>query len=347
MNVRLTLAAAAALVGVSAVPAIAQSAPHERTIPKVAAGAFGGSTNALPFGRTQGFIQTWYRGDSLPIPHPITTIGWRAARGSTAAGIAFDVEVLLTSTTTTFSTLSPTFANNLGTDAAVVFARRVLTLPNQSGAQDPNQPVMWMPLDRPFIFLGPHLIVQTDVQTSTPPAATPYFNDAMLSSGPLVATFLTSSPGCGGLLSGTYATGNVSVTATGATPNAPVSFLLGADHTRFAGVVPLPYRLDALGMTGCLLGVDPLVSLTVIADGGGAARLTFPYAIAGPSEIAYFQGVHASAATPAGLATTNVLHAILGGSDLIGYVYNWTVFGPTAQYGPYASNRGSVMLIRP
>ena len=53
--------------------------------------------------------------------------------------------------------------------------------------------------------------------------------------------------------------------------------MLSNDTTDWAGV-PLPFRLDAIGMTGCLLGVDPLIFVTGVADASGAFSLSVPFA---------------------------------------------------------------------
>jgi hypothetical protein len=82
-------------------------------------------------------------------------------------------------------------------------------------------------------------------------------------------------------------------------------------------------------------------------DGQGQARVSMPFAIPTDNIVVHTQFAHTSTTVPAGLATTAVAHSILGGAGLSNYVYNWTTFGLTAQYGPYPTNRGAVMLFRP
>jgi hypothetical protein len=62
--------------------------------------------------------------------------------------------------------------------------------------------------------------------------------------------------------------------------------------------------------------------------------------------VIYGQVLHSTAANPVGLATTNLANSILGGAGLSNYLYNWTVDGPIAQYGPYTTNRGPVLLFQ-
>ena len=50
--------------------------------------------------------------------------------------------------------------------------------------------------------------------------------------------------------------------------------------------------------------------------------------------------------TPAGLVSSNVAGAEVGHLGLTNYLYNWDTFTPTAQYGPYTTNRGAVILLR-
>jgi hypothetical protein len=57
--------------------------------------------------------------------------------------------------------------------------------------------------------------------------------------------------------------------------------------------------------------------------------------------------MHTTPANPVGWGTTNTTHSVLGGAGLATYVYNYTVDGPVAQYGPYATDRGAVLLFRP
>ena len=66
----IVVAVLAAAAGLSAQPV-----PHTRTEPKAFTGAFAPTGNFLPLARTSGFLQTWYRGDSMPRPHVVQDIG--------------------------------------------------------------------------------------------------------------------------------------------------------------------------------------------------------------------------------------------------------------------------------
>jgi hypothetical protein len=39
--------------------------------------------------------------------------------------------------------------------------------------------------------------------------------------------------------------------------------------------------------------------------------------------------------------------SLLNTAENTNYLYNWTRDGPTAEYGPYTTNRGAVLLFRP
>ncbi|MCC6672919.1 MAG: hypothetical protein IT458_17780 [Planctomycetes bacterium] len=52
-------------------------------------------------------------------------------------------------------------------------------------------------------------------------------------------------------------------------------------------------------------------------------------------------------AAPRKGCSPDLAHCLLGGSGQTQYVYNWTVDGPSAQYGPYTTNRSAVLLFKP
>ena len=146
--------------------------------------------------------------------------------------------------------------------------------------------------------------------------------------------------------SGTVTSYNLQL--SGADANKAGSFLIGIDHTKLGGSLPLPYKLDAFGLTGCYLGVDPLVNVGFTTDASGGYFLTLPISVPITTPITLFaQALHAYAANASGFATTNVAHSLIGGAGLANYLYNFTADGPVAQYGPYTTDRGPVILLKP
>lgn len=335
------LAPIAALSALAALPA--QS--HTRTLPKAFTGWYGGTAYTATLARTKFFIQTWFRGDGLRASSPIQQLGWRPPR--LAPPQQHTLEIVLANTTATYATLSTTFQNNLGSNPTVFFTLKTVNLPPQNGTADPDTPALWLIGDRPFTFTGPHLLVQVDVQTSPIPATTGYFTDGYELSDPSQALHGVSETGCSGSLVAGYATGNWSLGVAGATANGPVLFLVGSENTLLGGSVPLPLDLTSLGMNGCVLAVDPLVIVPVLANAAGAASLTVPFALGPDSTVVHAQALVATTATPAGFGTTNAAHSILGKDGLSAWLFNFDVFGPVAQWGPFPYSTAEVLLIRP
>lgn len=323
----------------------AQSAPHPTTLPKPFTGARAPGVNALPLARSRGFVQFWHRGDDLgPAPRTITRLGWRPDEETVERAQLQVLEIVLSSTAAGFHGLDPRFANNLGADRAVFLAVRTVSLPPQNRPSDPDAPAVWIPGDRPFAWRGPHFLVQVDILTTSIPLATAYGVDGWKQILPNETVHVTSDRSCGGTLTSGWAGGTLTLRLRGAAPGQPASFWLGIEHTRF-GAIPLPFRLDALGMPGCLLAVDPVWVVPVVADGAGAHDLALPAALPVVTFALHAQALHAAPSAPLGLATTNAAHALLGTEGVSNYLYNWTVQGPVAEFGPYPANVGPVLLI--
>jgi len=220
-----------------------------------------------------------------------------------------------------------------------------VNLPAQNGPSDADVPALWLVGDRPFVFRGPHFLVQVDVQSSATPTSTPYRTDGY----EMVRTTQhgVSETGCSGSLVASDLSGIWSLQVTGALPNGPVLFMLGRENTLLAGSVPLPLDLGSLGMNGCVLGVDPLLIVPLAADPSGKATLSIPFVLGLESAVIHVQAVTGTTSNLVGFGTTNAAHSILGKDGLSAYVFNWTTFTPTAEYGPFMRNTGEVLLLRP
>jgi hypothetical protein len=335
---------AVTLAGLSSLPA--QS--HTRTVPKVFTGWHAGSAHTATLARTRFFIQTWYRGDNLQSPSPISQIGWRVHSNTVAPAQLHTLEIVLTSTTATFSTLSKTFTSNLGNDATVFFTLKQVNLPAQNLPSDPDAPALWLLGDRPFVYRGPHFLVQVDVQSSTVPSSTPYLTDGYEMTMPDQTKHSVTERSCAGGIGVDYASGRWNLDVAGARPNGAVLFLIGRENTTAAGgAVSLPLDLSPLGMTGCILGVDPIILVPLAAGPTGRASLSIPV-VAGPETIiVHAQALISTNLTPVGFGTTDVAHSLLGGIGLSNYVFNFSRFTPTAEYGPFPYNLGEIILLRP
>lgn len=124
-------------------------------------------------------------------------------------------------------------------------------------------------------------------------------------------------------------------------------FHLGLDNQYFGGT-RLPFDLSVIGMTGCKLLLEPILATTVAANAAGQASLSIrlPSPLPSSAVMAFVQASHPEPSkNPANYVTTNMASAIIGTAGLSNHVYNWTSFGPTAQYGPYPIHCGQVMIL--
>lgn len=230
------------------------------------------------------------------------------------------------------------FAGNLSNSPTVFFKMANISVPAASSNPDPTKPTNWIPANQVMVFNGPNLIVQTDVQTSTSAGSTGYNIEGY------VGTNLLYSRGksCGNSsLASNYDRTNYALTVTGAPANAPVLFHVGIDNYHN------PVDLALLGMNGCELYVKPLVVASLNANGSGVATLVAPLTQPTTAFFGFVQASHPQAgANPANYVSTNMRSAMFGNAGISTYAYNWTTFTATAQYGPYSTTRGQIMLFR-
>lgn len=321
----------------------AQTAPV--TVPKVFRDTFSnfGGRHYGPLARTKYFGQSWYRGDSMPRIMPITHLGFRPPQGVSFTARNIRVEFILDNSKNTTGNLSKTYAANLSSRPTVFMRMKTVSLPAVNNHQDPNQPAPWFPGDTPMIYTGPHLLVQTDIQTSSTPTATGYLVDGF---NYRLNVYQTGTS-CGrSKLVWNQSTTSHSLVVSSAPPSTPVTFHFGLDNGRFSGT-PLPLDLGLLGMTNCKLMLDPVLTTTKTTDATGRAILTAPLTLPSSALMVFVQASHPEAnANPANYVATNMASTILGRIGLGNYVYSWTSFGPTAQHGPYNSMYGQIMLFK-
>ena len=331
--------------------ASALAAQNSVTLPKVFKEAYAPTANLLPVARTKAFIQTWYHGQNLPLGTVVTQMGWRYDQsGSAATGITHTMAVVLDNSPVNNAGFTNIYANNLSATPTTFLPMQAINWPAPpSGGLDP---AMWIPGAVPFVFLGPHLIVQVDVQTETTPRTLAGFNTDAITMATTTPYLLgIGAPGCApSSLSATAALSGTNVNFTfdlnGGPVNNQVVLLIAADNQAFGGSNVLPLDLGFIGMTGCKLGVDPITTLAVPTDGSGFAQLPAALPnIVGLTQALFVQGVHIGA-TPLGLVTTNTVAASVGHQGLMNYAYSWTNFGLTAEFGPYTTSRGAVILMR-
>ena len=321
---------------------LAQSVPHTTTIPELATGTFLGSASSFPLGRTGGRAQYWFRKDGLPLPTVVTAIGPRPNKGTSGTGRTQSLEIKMANSTLPHASFSKDFALNLGAAATVVHARKNISIPNLTSHLDPDLPMLWILLDAPFALLGPNLVVDYDLGTAVGAGSASFNGDLVTLASP--GRHYSSEASCGGTLAASSTTVSYDLLLSGATPSQPTWLMLSA-NTRTWGGQRLPYALDGLGMTGCVLGVDPQVVVAGIANAAGTSSLSVPLTLPPDAYVVYAQGAHMSSANAFGLATTNVTRSLLGFTGFSSYIYNFTVDGPLAQNGP--NNWTAPMLPKP
>ncbi len=316
------------------------------TVPRNFARVFSNSNILTPFGRTKYFGQTWYRGDSLPKVFPISQMGFRTGPNATYSATTVKIEIVLDNTKIAWGGLSTTFSANLTQSATTFYKLKNLSVPAVANNQDPVKPAVWIPGDQTMLFLGTNLIVQTDIQTSTTPSSTGWNVEGYsMGSTPRIHSVGTS---CGkSILSSSYANGQYTLSVTGAPASAPVTFYVGLENQRPSGGGALPIDLTAAGMTKCLVQLEPLAAITVAANSSGNATLGASLPLPASAFAAFIQAAHPEqGANPANYVVTNMESALFGSAGTSNYVYNWTTFTGSAQYGPYTTSRGQIMLLR-
>lgn len=314
------------------------SAQHPKTLPELYTGSYAGGGNLLPLSRTRGFIQYYHRGDQFPSTKIMLQLGFRLQQTITSMGaLSHKLEITVGNTKTTYTTLSKTFANNFTSTPTTFLKLKTVNFPAKSIPKDPDQPVSWIKGDAPFIWLGPNLIVQVDIQTSTTFGGTTV--NANTDSIPASSLIVhNTDKSCGGSIVGTYGSGAFSAKLTGSLAGSPIIYMIGAH------LLPVDVGFILPGK-GCSITVNPLVTFLGTADASGSASFSIPF-VPSVTTTLHLQALHRPTSGP-GLASTDVSHIQFGGNnDTSTYLYNWTVNGPTAQYGPYTTNRGPVMLIK-
>lgn len=336
-----SLAFAALASGLAAQPGL-----RVRTVPRAFAGTYAPGANLLPFARSRVFIQYWIHGGELKKNWPIVWLGWRVDRRVSNGPVRYDMEIVLASTSKGFSTLSKTFKNNLGNAPTTFLKRKRINLPAQNAPNNPDQPALWIQGDRPFVFTGPNLVIQVDGLNGV---NSRYYTNAYVMSAASPSLHLSGAKGCdNSRLQGSFAPGSATYTLRliGGRPNRPAVLLLGLDNRELPGGVPLPFDLGVIGAPGCKLGVAPLVSAPVVLDGSGSMTTSTVTGFARTFTL-FAQMAVSGAQNRLGWSLSNVNVSLMGPAGLTTYLYNWTRFGPTAQYGPYPTNRGPVLLTRP
>lgn len=336
---RLSVALLSAVAFSAATPC-AQVKPHETTIPAAFTGSIGPPGAYRFFGRSRGLLQQWYRADGLRAGS-ISSIG--ILENFTGPAITHKLEITLANTRTGFA-MSKTFRQNLGSAPVTWFRMKNASWPAVRRV-GPNQSHSWLSGDRPFMFSGPHLIVQWDIQTSTKFGMLARRENA----GQYQLPFESGRSGrsCGAASLDSSYSGSTLQLILGPVPTNRPALIFAGFSSAWSGSFRLPFDLGPLGYTNCTLNVDPLLAFPVSTT-SGVGRLRLPIPIPkNDTYVIHSQGFFADSSKPSGFALSNATWSLLGNRGQCNYMLNWSRDGPTAQYGPYNVNSSVILLVRP
>jgi hypothetical protein len=209
----------------------------------------------------------------------------RTATTADFVSVRIDFEMTLSSTTADLTTLSATFANNLGGDAAVVFPRQIVNVPARAANSSPAD-FFTLPTAA-WVFNGPNFLVQCKSYGTGSVniwRMDRFFERATVGEAITWGTACSTATVSSTSTAPSYMPGSsITFTLAGAAPSQPAFAFLGFDATRLSGTIPLPVDLGLIGATGCTLLVDTLVTLPNATDAAGAASFLLPLPGAGVS----------------------------------------------------------------
>ena len=359
-------------------------AAQNAVVPGTMAGVEGGGGTNIPFGSNLSCrYQVVYDVEELSWsgPRVITGLALRpdANLGATtlpAKGF-LDVSLLVSTTSRSSTTLSPTFADNYGTDATWVVANRLIQLPAQPPlAAGPTPVTIAFPFAVPWAYgLTPvtngepveNLLVEIWIHSQ--PSGS-YRLDNLSGCIAPTAAFGNQGPLCtqpGG--NGVSLTGDPTMLAGSSyswhVAGAPANtvFLLALNLTVSDGLfgipaLPLPYPMfDPADPTqpsaalaplvwpapDCWVNVNPIVWLTGVCDGNGSGSATglVPAGRDSIGEVYYAQAwVFAPTANPLRIVTSNGRETTVCGP--LSVARNYAFYNPVASPPQPVPSAGSV-----
>lgn len=341
-------------------------------VPGTMAGVEGGGGTSIPFGSNLPCrYQVIYDVEELPWtgPRVLTGIALRpdqnTSTGATAAKGYLDVSVLLSTTSRSSTTISPTFADNYGTDATWVMLNQPVLLPAQPAAATGPRPAnIYFGFSLPWAYgLTPvatgqpaqNLLVEIWIHWQPSGA---YRIDNLSGCTAAIATFGNQDAACSPPNGVQVALAADATMLAGSSygwhvTDAPASaaFVLGLNLTNTGGLLgqaawPLPYpmfdaanptqpspALAALGWgaPGCWLNIDPVVWLTGVCDASGSGTATglVPAGRASVGQTYYAQAVVlAPTANPLRLITSLGIESTVCGP--LSVARNYAFYNPAA-----------------
>lgn len=244
--------------------------PSFATIPNGLAAVDGNSSNTLPWGRAQNgaarvqflYDTSHFTNQGLNQPIVIQSLRWRAngAPGSWTGGTYASASVGLATATTDAAAPTTNFANNRGSNFAVVYSGPVTFQPGTSGSGGIGPVVVDLQLSAPFAYdpsLGQDLLVDIDLPPGQWGGGSIFAMDGVTSGTGVSRVSATTTYGgaTGTITAGSalvleigYATGGIvadftASTTSGATP-LPVNFVDQSISTAPGGVTAWAWDFD-------------------------------------------------------------------------------------------------------
>lgn len=323
-----------------ATPVAMQAQTPTHTLPRAVHHAWGNNPVHIDSSVSRFRTQKWHSGADLPIGTLIQAITLRGDRNSASAAYTANIVIRLENTPLTNASLSTTLNNNLTSNATVAFPLQAVQVPALPPASHPNDDRgFWFVLNTPFVFTGPHLLIDIDEQQRVS-NGTQYWDGAATPSSTLHSNVEHSN--CGATLQANYSGGAWQVQLFGAPINQPVWFMLGFDNV---GSGIYPQDLAYLGMPGCALGLSPFVTIAELSNATGYANTQIPYPNLNPWVAVAAQGLHLAQGGSATFATTNTMVSALGQSGGWAAIPSFDGFQALPGH-PQPYNNGSALLLR-
>ena len=229
-------------------------------------------------------IQHVYEAWNLDLPKGamITSIGYRQDGSYALATIKVQFEAFMGHNSLTMETVTSTFDLNYDATPTNVIAKKIFDLPAFPKGSLPSSNFCMLKLDKQFAFqMGKNLVTEVKVYNNSnsnknfnypidhasyySPSAS--FGLACKTSGNTMPTITSGTA----VLQGTW---RISLSKFPA--SMPTVLILGASRDLIFGSIPLPVKLDGLGMPGCYQNIDMnFVTTGPTTNTGGSSSVSF------------------------------------------------------------------------
>jgi hypothetical protein len=297
-------------------------------------------------------VQYSYEAWNLDLPKgaKITAFGYRQDGYSAVSTLKLQFEALMGHNTRLQEKLTGKFDTNYDMAPTKVIAKKIFNLPAMLKGSAPSKGFLMLKLDKPFTYVHPkNLVTEVKVFGNNNGNKNFYYNmdyaryySPSKSFGLACKTsggsfpILTSSSA---VLQSSWTLGMSKFPASSASV-----LILGASKTKLFGSIPLPFKLDPLGMKGCYQNIDMnfiMAGPTTSTSGTGGIRFQVPLQFSLIGQKIYAQMWAADMfANSAGLVTSNGVEAQFGAHPREHLVY--ATGSTTRATGSRITNYGQV-----